>query len=76
MNSRKVEALRCGVHILYWKSGGFSLAMVGQPRGGGKWTHWFAPVNWRGPDGAASTDWKRVKRAERIEIGGPTNAAQ
>jgi hypothetical protein len=44
----KVEAkkLKLGLYRLYWKSGGSSLAAVGQGANGDRW---MAPVNWVAP---------------------------
>ena len=48
------------VYILYWKSGGSSLAAVGSLINGDRW---FAPINWVAGNagGIASTDWHMVK---------------
>lgn len=55
--------LETGLYRLYWKSGGFSFAAVGQLRDG---TRWFAPTNWI--NGLTSTRWALVERVEVVPI--------
>ena len=43
MKKEKVDKLELGLYIIYWKSGGASLAAVGCLSDG---THWIAPSNW------------------------------
>lgn len=57
-----------GAYRLFWKSGGSSVAVVGQLYDGARW---YACANWTtGPDAGRSslvgTDWSLVERAEEI----------
>lgn len=60
------QQLDHGLYILYWKSGGFSLAAVGSLHSGERW---FAATNWVavGPTSIASTGWDLVESAELVE---------
>lgn len=61
MNKKKVKQLRCGLYQAHWKSGGWSLAAVGQFENGEKWitpTNWVTPVECRT---CQRRIWKRVK---------------
>ena len=62
---RQQDALRLdtGLYRLHWKSGGFSLAAVGQLRDGARW---FAPSDWQ--NGLTSTRWSLVERAEAVPV--------
>ena len=57
---------KLGLYRIYWKSGGASLAAVGQMANGDRW---FAPVNWTSSDNVmmASTAWRLVQSVELIE---------
>jgi hypothetical protein len=62
------QKLDFGVYRIYWNTGGYSLASVGQTANG---TIWFAPCNWtcdnnKEPN-VASIDWCRVHKVELIE---------
>lgn len=61
MRKKAVENLIQGVYRLHWKSGGSSLAAVGETNNGDKW---MAPVNWLSVGCGAS--WKLVRRAELL----------
>lgn len=43
MRKSEVESLKLGLYTIYWKSGGSSLASVGQLYDGARW---LAPCNW------------------------------
>tara|TARA_Y100000310_G_C20598360_1_gene771697 strand:+ start:227 stop:601 length:375 start_codon:yes stop_codon:yes gene_type:complete len=66
---KEIEPPRAlGLYRIFWKSGGTSLASVGQTHDG---TRWFAPCNWTGKNEnplVASTDWKLVSRFELIDV--------
>lgn len=50
MKNKKFNKLKLGLYRVYWKSGGTSVAAIGQTSDG---TKWVAPTNWTGlPDGA------------------------
>ncbi len=49
--------LRLGVYRLWWKSGGWSFASVGQDREG---RYWFAPSNW--VSGVPCLDWSNIRK--------------
>lgn len=68
MTTKQVRSLAIGVYRIYWKSGGHSLAAVGQLGDGRKW---LAPCNWTSdnyfsPVVASAQKWKEVLRAEPI----------
>ena len=54
-----------GHYILYWKSGGQSLAVVGTLADGSRW---FAASNWtsKNPDGIASVSWRLIRSVGRL----------
>lgn len=60
MNQRQVKDLPHGLYILYWKTGGYSLASVGSDASGRRW---FAPTNWITVPGF---DWRMVKSTALI----------
>lgn len=49
-----------GVYVLFWKSGGESLAAVGSDRSGKRW---YAPTNWVS---VPSYNWRLVSKVEEI----------
>lgn len=59
---------KLGVYHLFWRSGGSSVAAVGQLDDG---TLWYAPANWtsHNPHAIASTDWSLVSHASLITTG-------
>jgi hypothetical protein len=59
----KVEAkkLPLGLYRLFWKTGGSSLAAVGQGPNGDRW---MAPVNW--VEVGFADSWRMVDRVEKI----------
>jgi len=65
----KEEILNCnhGIYVIYWKSGGSSVASVGSLYSGKRW---MAPANWTCPDGQnpGSTLEKWVDDIERMEL--------
>lgn len=67
MKKSKAKELNIGIYRIFWKSGGVSLAAVGQLHDG---TKWLAPCNWTSEkEFIAPTDyWKRVKRVEFIPL--------
>lgn len=62
ISANKVQSLKFGPHLLYWRIGGVSLALVGGLHDGRRW---FAPANWtsKEPDGIASSDWSLIHDA-------------
>lgn len=60
-----VEAQRLdhGLYLLFWKSGGESLAAVGSDSGGRRW---FAATNW--VSGVPSFDWRRIDHAVKFDL--------
>jgi hypothetical protein len=66
MKPHQVAKLPLGIYRLHWRSGGFSLASVGQLHNGHKW---FACANWSSDSirGIASTLWEEVVRAEIVQ---------
>ena len=66
MKRKKVQSLSLGVYRIFWKSGGSSVASVGQLHNGDRW---IAPANWTSqfPGTMGSTDyWKQIDRVELI----------
>lgn len=65
MKPEDVQKLKLGLYKIYWKSGGHSLASVGQLHDGAKW---MAPCNWssQAKDGVVTTDWSGVEKVEQI----------
>ena len=74
MTKQAVQKLPLGLYRIFWKSGGSSLAAVGNDYAGKRW---FAPVNWIGfkvktydnkfsGSTAPDSDWRSVARAELI----------
>ncbi len=61
----KVESktLPLGLYRVFWKSGGISLAAVGQDYDGNRW---IAPTNWVTP--GVTDYWRNIERVERIEV--------
>jgi hypothetical protein len=62
MKRSEVNALEYGLYIIFWKSGGNSLAAVGGMESGERW---IAPCNWLHPASLptiARISWKKVKR--------------
>jgi hypothetical protein len=45
MKKKLFNSLKLGVYRVYWKSGGSSLAAIGQDHAGNRWV---APTNWTG----------------------------
>ncbi|ACU71919.1 hypothetical protein Caci_3010 [Catenulispora acidiphila DSM 44928] len=64
-----------GAYRLFWKSGGSSVAVVGQLYSGARW---YACANWTSPDaervGLVGTDWSLIERVEEIPDGGDDDA--
>lgn len=60
MIEKKVAKLKLGLYILFWKSGGLSLAAVGFD-----WTgkRWYAPTNWIN---VPSFDWDDIESVKLI----------
>lgn len=58
----EVDKLGLGLYILYWKTGGNSLASVGQNAAGNKW---FSPVNWITVPG---WDWSIVDKVHPVNV--------
>lgn len=67
MNMQAALKLELGFYRLYWKTGGSSIAAVGQLYDGRRW---FAPCNWTSVStmGIASTNWRDVQRAQHIKV--------
>lgn len=60
MRGEKVSKLGHGLYVIFWKSGGLSVAAVGSDRYGNRW---FAPTNWIS---VPTFDWSLVKSVEMI----------
>ncbi len=69
MTKEEAKKLSHGVYIIFWKSGGTSLASVGSTYDG---TRWFAPTNWTCASNdnplIASTKWRLVSSIKRIVV--------
>lgn len=67
MTKEQAAQLAPGLYRLHWKSGGSSLAAVGNTHNG---TRWFAPVNWSTEvaGDVVSTEWRPVEYVDAIEI--------
>jgi hypothetical protein len=76
MTKQAVQKLPLGLYRIFWKSGGSSLAAVGNDYAGKRW---FAPVNWIGfkvktyhhgltaqGSTAPDSDWRSVSQVELI----------
>ena len=65
MKKKKVQQLKHGLYILYWKTGGSSDAAVGSLSDGSRW---FAPINWTSKyaNGIACTRWKIEKKVQKV----------
>lgn len=62
MTEKEVKKLPLGCYIVHWKSGGFSLAAMGQMENGQRW---LAPTNWlfpAGPDDVYGDWWVKVDK--------------
>ncbi len=53
---------KLGIYQIFWKSGGSSLAAVGNDREGNRW---LAPINWVS---GSTTDWSEVSHIRFIEV--------
>lgn len=55
-----------GAYRIYWKDGGYSIAVIGNLQNG---TKWYAPANWspKLESGVASTNWEYVIKVELIQ---------
>lgn len=67
MIKKQTKKLILGLYRVYWKSGGSSLASIGQDRFG---CRWIAPCNWLSDDrGLVGTlDWEDVKYVRLIKF--------
>lgn len=63
MTKIETKKLPLGLYKLFWKSGGWSLASVGQDESGNKW---IAPTNWITP--SATDYWTKISRVEQIGV--------
>lgn len=63
MKKKEVQQLNHGLYRIFWKSGGCSLAAVGNMPNGDKW---MAPINWVSPGTSARRMWKEVKNIEQL----------
>lgn len=66
MTPEEARELPLGLYRLFWTSGGYSLAAVGQTRSGERW---YAPANWLSPQdlpSPAGRDWSVVTRVECV----------
>ena len=62
MKQEKAARLRNGIYIVYWKSGGKSIAAVGQKQNG---KMWLAPINWIFA-GSGKMTWGLVKKVQFV----------
>lgn len=67
MKIKKVKEAGLGLFRIYWKSGGSSLAAIGQNEEG---SPWIVPVNWLSPLQSTSKQYRKyirgIKRLERL----------
>lgn len=66
MKRKEIRKLSLGVYRIFWKSGGCSVASVGQLHNGDRW---IAPANWTSefPRTMGVVDyWKMIERVELI----------
>lgn len=65
MTKQESKHLQNGLYVIYWKSGGSSLAAVGILHNGERW---YAPTNWtnKSTDGIACSKWSGVERVKLI----------
>jgi hypothetical protein len=49
MNKKTLESMPLGLYRVYWRTGGISLAAMGQNANG---LRWIAPANWLAPPDA------------------------
>lgn len=65
MTTEESHELAPGLYLLYWTTGGKSLASVGILRNGDRW---FAPANWTGITcySVVTVGWLSVKKAALI----------
>ena len=65
MTQDEARELPLGLYRIFWKTGGSSLAAVGQLYDG---TRWFAPTNWTAADNfMTSINWKIVEKVKLIK---------
>lgn len=62
MTKKSGNKLRLGIYRLYWKSGGHSIAAIGNQKNGERWV---APINWIYPDTEGKC-WKQILRVELL----------
>jgi len=60
MNKKELKKIKLGLYKLFWRSGGYSFASVGQDKSG---SLWFAPCNWVN---VPCFNWRNVLRIEGI----------
>lgn len=67
MTQLEAKKLSLSLYVLYWKSGGSSIASVGQLYDG---TRWFAPCNWTNEkaEGICSTKWHYVDKVAEVKV--------
>lgn len=66
MTEAKVKKLKLGLYKIFWNSGGYSFAAVGQTYNG---EAWLAPTNWVNVCSgftAGQKTWRMVKKVELI----------
>lgn len=72
MDKNKVQKLKHGVYIIFWKSGGKSLASIGSMPNGERWV---SPCNWVGfcsPKSkfakSRSNFWRMILGVKKIKV--------
>lgn len=69
MTKRDGNSLKPGIYEVFWKSGGTSLAAIGNDGGPDGGENWIAPTNWTTPSwpsGGYRTMWEKILKVKRI----------
>ena len=65
MNKLEVQNLDHGLYMIYWKSGGESLAAVGSMANGDRW---MSPINWVTPGTDSIKYWHQVEKVDFLGL--------
>lgn len=65
MNKQEFYNLRLGLYKIFWKSGGHSVAAVGNSRSG---VRWIAPCNWVMPSLVTEGILEEIARVELVKV--------
>lgn len=64
MKKREIDNLPLGLYIVYWRTGGYSEAALGQTRSGKRW---IAPCNWVSGSTTLNRKWRNeIEAMERV----------